>query len=88
LIPEILFCLYAKGIGIAFSPAGHRGIWVMQREGIRGKGILQERRRRNNAEASRISRDNESLLDSDRRHLGYRACGNAFSCRARQNIPN
>ena len=39
---KLLFCWYAKGVGIVFSPADHHGVWVMQREGIKGKGILPE----------------------------------------------
>jgi hypothetical protein len=39
---KLLFCRYAKGVAIVFSPADHHGIWAMQREGTRGKGILPE----------------------------------------------
>jgi hypothetical protein len=39
---KLLFCWYAKGVGIVFSPSDHHGVWVMQREGIKGKGKLPE----------------------------------------------
>ena len=39
---KLLFCRYAKGVGIVFSPADHHGIWAMQREDIRGKGIVPD----------------------------------------------
>jgi len=39
---RLLFCWYAKGIGIVFSPSDHHGVWEMQREGIKGKGILPD----------------------------------------------
>jgi hypothetical protein len=39
---KLLFCWYAKGVGIVFSPSDHHGIWAMQREGIKGKGMLPE----------------------------------------------
>jgi hypothetical protein len=39
---KLLFCGYARGVGIVFSPADHHGIWAMQREGTRGKGVAPE----------------------------------------------
>jgi hypothetical protein len=39
---KLLFCRYARGVGIVFSPADHHGIWAMQREGTRGKGVVPE----------------------------------------------
>lgn len=39
---KLLFCRYARGVGVVLSPADHRGIWAMQRENIRGKGIVPE----------------------------------------------
>ena len=39
---KLLFCWYAKGVAIVFSPGDHHGVWAMEREGIRGKGILPE----------------------------------------------
>ena len=39
---KLLFCWYAKGVAIVFSPGDHHGVWAMQREGVRGKGILPE----------------------------------------------
>ena len=39
---KLLFCWYAKGVAIVFSPGDHHGVWAMQREGIKGKGILPE----------------------------------------------
>jgi hypothetical protein len=39
---KLLFCWYARGVRIVFSPSDHHGIWGMQREGISGKGILPE----------------------------------------------
>jgi hypothetical protein len=39
---KLLFCWYAQGLGIVFSPSDHHGVWAMQREGIRGKGVLPE----------------------------------------------
>ena len=39
---KLLFCWYAQGVAIVFSPADHHGVWAMQREGIRGKGVLPE----------------------------------------------
>jgi hypothetical protein len=37
---KLLFCWYAKGVGIVFSPSDHHGVWVMERDGIKGKGKL------------------------------------------------
>jgi len=39
---KLLFCWYAKGVAIVFSPGDHHGVWAMEREGTRGKGILPE----------------------------------------------
>jgi hypothetical protein len=39
---KLLFCRYARGVGIVFSPADHHGIWAMQREGTLSKGIVPE----------------------------------------------
>ena len=39
---ELLFCWYAQGVAIVFSPDDHHGVWAMEREGIRGKGKLPE----------------------------------------------
>jgi hypothetical protein len=40
---KLLFCRYASGVGIVFSPADHHGIWAMQREGTLSKGIVPNR---------------------------------------------
>jgi hypothetical protein len=39
-ISKLLLCWLAEGIAIVFSPSDHHGIWTMQREGIKGKGVL------------------------------------------------
>ena len=39
---KLLFCWYAKGVGVVFSPADHHGIWVAQREGTHAKGIVPD----------------------------------------------
>jgi hypothetical protein len=39
---KLLFCRYSRGVGVILSLADHRGIWAMQRESIRGKGIVPE----------------------------------------------
>jgi hypothetical protein len=39
---KLLFCWYAHGVAIVFSPGDHHGVWAMEREGIRGKGMLPE----------------------------------------------
>jgi hypothetical protein len=39
---KLLFCWYAQGVAIVFSPADHHGVWALQREGIAGKGVLPE----------------------------------------------
>ena len=39
---KLLFCRYGSRVGIVFSPADHHGIWAMQREGTRAKGILPD----------------------------------------------
>ena len=39
---KLLFCRYGSRVGIVFSPGDHHGIWAMQREGTRAKGILPD----------------------------------------------
>ena len=39
---KVLFCWYAQGVAIVFSPSDHHGVWALQREGITGKGVLPE----------------------------------------------
>ena len=39
---KLLFCWYAQGVGIVFSPSDHHGIWAIQREGIKAKGKLPQ----------------------------------------------
>jgi hypothetical protein len=39
---KLIFCRYTKGVGIVFSPADHHGIWAIQRENVRGKGLVPE----------------------------------------------
>jgi hypothetical protein len=39
---KLLFCRYGSRVGIVFSPADHHGIWAMQREGTRAKGIVPD----------------------------------------------
>ena len=39
---KLLFCWYAKGVAIVLSHGDHHGVWAMEREGIRGKGILPD----------------------------------------------
>jgi hypothetical protein len=39
---KLLFCWYAQGVAIVFSPSDHHGVWALQREGITGKGVLPE----------------------------------------------
>src|ERR1700757_3522346 len=39
---KLLFCRYARGVAVVFSPADHHGIWAMQREDTRGKGVVPE----------------------------------------------
>jgi hypothetical protein len=39
---KLLFCWYAKGVGVVLSPSDHHGIWAVQHEGISGKGKLPE----------------------------------------------
>ena len=39
---KLPFCLYAHGVAIVFSPGDHHGVWAMEREGIKGKGMLPE----------------------------------------------
>jgi hypothetical protein len=38
----LLFCWYAKYVGVVFSPADRHGIWVLQKENVGGKGKLPE----------------------------------------------
>jgi hypothetical protein len=37
---KLLFCRYAKGVGMVFSPSDHHGIWGIRREGEMAKGLL------------------------------------------------
>ena len=37
---KLLFCWYAQGVAIVFSPSDHHGLWALQRGGISGKGVL------------------------------------------------
>ena len=30
------------GVEVVFSPGDHHGVWAMEREGIKGKGMLPE----------------------------------------------
>jgi hypothetical protein len=39
---KLLFCWYAQGVAIVFSPSDHHGVWALHREGISGKGVLPE----------------------------------------------
>jgi hypothetical protein len=39
---KLLFCWYAQGVAIVFSPSDQHGVWALQREGITGKGGLPE----------------------------------------------
>jgi hypothetical protein len=39
---KLLFCQYARGVGVVFSPADHHGIWAAQREGTLSKGIVPD----------------------------------------------
>ena len=39
---KLLFCWYAQGVAIVFSPSDHHGVWALHREGIAGKGVLPE----------------------------------------------
>src|SRR5271165_3918817 len=39
---KVLFCWYAQGVAIVFSPSDHHGVWALHREGINGKGVLPE----------------------------------------------
>ena len=39
---KLLFCWYARGVGVVFSPADHHGIWAAQREGSHAKGIVPD----------------------------------------------
>jgi hypothetical protein len=37
---KLLFCSYAPGVGVVFSPSDHNGIWAGRLEGVKGKGKL------------------------------------------------
>jgi hypothetical protein len=37
---KLLFCWYAKDLGVVFSPSDQNGIWVLVGEGINSKGTL------------------------------------------------
>ena len=39
---KLIFCWYARGVGVVFSPADHHGIWAAQREGAHAKGIVPD----------------------------------------------
>ena len=39
---KLLFCWYARGVGVVFSPADHHGIWAAQREGTLSKGLVPD----------------------------------------------
>jgi hypothetical protein len=39
---KLIFCWYASGVGVVFSPADHHGIWAAQREGNLSKGIVPD----------------------------------------------
>ena len=39
---KLIFCWYARGVGVVFSPADHHGIWAAQREGSHAKGIVPD----------------------------------------------
>ena len=39
---KLMFCWYARGVGVVFSPADHHGIWAMHRQGTSGKGIVPD----------------------------------------------
>ena len=39
---KLIFCWYAGGVGVVFSPADHHGIWAAQREGSHAKGIVPD----------------------------------------------
>jgi hypothetical protein len=39
---KLLFCWYAQGVAIVFSPSDHHGVWALRRKGINGKGVLPE----------------------------------------------
>ena len=39
---KLLFCSYARGVGVVFSPADHHGIWAAQREGTLSKGLVPD----------------------------------------------
>jgi hypothetical protein len=39
---RLLSCRYGRTVGLLISPADHRGIWVMIRENITGKGVVPD----------------------------------------------
>jgi hypothetical protein len=39
---KLIFCWYAKGVGVVFSPADHHGIWAAQRGGALSKGLVPD----------------------------------------------
>ena len=39
---KLIFCWYAGGVGVVFSPADHHGIWAAQREGTLSKGLVPD----------------------------------------------
>ena len=39
---KLLACRYGKAVGLLISPEDHRGIWVMIRDNVRGKGIVPD----------------------------------------------
>src|SRR6516165_6925022 len=39
---KLIFCWYASGVGVVFSPADHHGIWAAQREGNLSKGLVPD----------------------------------------------
>ena len=40
---KLLFCWYAQGVAIVFSPSDHHGVWAMQREGVIVERIAKEK---------------------------------------------
>ena len=39
---KLLFCWYARDVGVVFSPADHHGIWAAQHEGNLSRGIVPD----------------------------------------------
>ena len=39
---KLIFCWYARDVGVVFSPADHHGIWAAQRKGAHAKGIVPD----------------------------------------------